>query len=78
MTQNCLFGKTAATVVYHMFTNPQNNAGFSTVGSFGSDAERDARMTAVSDRDIAWFRPGREKSGTQNNLDRRRQHRATG
>lgn len=78
MTQNYLFGKTAAIVVYHMFTNPRTNAGFSTIGGFGSDEERDARMTADSDRDIAWVRPGREKSGTRKNLDRRRQRHATG
>jgi hypothetical protein len=29
-------------------------------------------MTADSDQDIAWVRPGRERSGTQRNLDRRR------
>ena len=78
MTQNYLLGKTAAIVIYHMFTNPRNNAGFSTIGGFGSDAERDARMTADSDRDIAWVRPGREKSGTQKNLDRTRQRRVAG
>ena len=43
MTQNYLLGKTTAVVVYHMFTSPRNNAGFQTVGGFGSDAERDAR-----------------------------------
>lgn len=77
MTQSYLLGKTTAVVVYHMFSSPRNNAGFPTVGGFASDAERDARMTADSDQDIAWVRPGREKSGTQKNLDRRRQLRAT-
>lgn len=76
MTQNHLLGKTTAVVVYHMFTSPRNNAGFQTVGGFESDAARDARMTADSDQDIAWVRPGREKSGTQRNLDRRKQLRA--
>jgi len=76
MTQNYLLGKTTAVVVYHMLTSPRNNAGFPTVGGFASDAERDARMTADSDQDIVWVRPGREKSGTQKNLDRRRQLRA--
>lgn len=76
LTQNYLLGKTTAVVVYHMFTSPRNNAGFQTLGGFDSDTERDARMTADSDQDIAWVRPGREKSGTQKNLDRRQQLRA--
>jgi hypothetical protein len=71
LAQSYLLGKTTAVVVYHMFTSPRNNAGFETVGGFESDGERDARMTTVSDRDIAWVRPGREKSGTQKNIDRR-------
>jgi len=59
-------------VVYHMHTSPRNNAGFRTVAGFESDDERDAQMTRESDCDIAWVRPGRQKSGTQKNLDRRR------
>jgi hypothetical protein len=76
ITQSYLLGKTTAVVVYHMFTSPRNNAGFQTRGGFTADAERDAQMTADSDQDIAWVRPGREKSGTQKNLDRRQQLRA--
>ena len=76
MTQNYLLGKTTAVVVYHMFTTPRNNAGFKTLGGFLSDEERDAQMTADSDQDIAWVRLGREKSGTQKNIDRRRQNSA--
>lgn len=75
-TQRYLLGKTTAVVVYHMLTNSRNNAGFPTVGGFTSDDERDTRMTMDSDRDIAWVRPGREKSGTQRNLDRRQRLRA--
>lgn len=75
MAQNYLLGKTSAVVVYHMFAGPRNNAGFTTVGGFETDEARDTRMTADSDRDIAWVRPGREKSGTQKNLDRRKQQR---
>lgn len=71
MSQHYLLGKTEAVVVYHMLTNPRNNAGFQTMGGFASDEERDARMTADSDHDIAWVRPGRENSGTQKNIDRR-------
>lgn len=58
-------------VVYHMFEHPRLNPGFPTKGGYPSDDERDAAMTAASDADIAWVRPGREKSGTQKNLDRR-------
>ncbi|MEM7030777.1 MAG: hypothetical protein AAF629_14520 [Chloroflexota bacterium] len=72
MAQNYLLGKTDAVVVYHMFTDPRNNAGFKTIGGFNTDEERDAQMTADSDRDLAWVRPGREKSGTQKNIDRRK------
>ena len=75
MTQNYLLGKTTAVVVYHMFTNPRNNLGFKTIGGFESDVERDAQMTEDSDQDIAWVRPGRKKSGTQKNIDRRAQSR---
>ncbi len=71
LAQKYLSGKTIAVVVYHMFNRPRNNAGFPTVGGFTSDDERDARMTRDSNNDIAWVRPGREKSGTQRNLDRR-------
>ena len=71
LAQEYLHGKTDSVVVYHMFTEPRNNAGFNTCGGFKSDEERDAQMTADTDCDIAWVRPGREKSGTQKNLDRR-------
>jgi hypothetical protein len=77
MTQNYLLGKTDRVVVYHMFTHPRNNAGFKTIGGFETDEERDAHMTSDSDGDIAWVRPGREKSGTQKNLDRRKMLRST-
>jgi len=59
--------------VFHMFENPRNyfcNA--EKVGGFKSDKERDMSMTNASDFDIAWVRPGREKSGTAKNLRRRK------
>jgi hypothetical protein len=77
LTQHYLLGKNAAVVVYHMFTSPRNNAGFPTLGGFESDEERDVRMTADSDCDIAWVRLGRSKSGTQKNINRRTQLRPT-
>ena len=57
--------------VHHMFHHPRNNYGFETIGGFQSDKERDEFMTAHSDADIAWVRPGREKSGTSKNIKRR-------
>ncbi len=72
MAQAYLSSKSATVVVYHMFASPRNNAGFPVIGGFESDEARDTQMTADSDQDIAWVRPGREKSGTQKNLDRRR------
>ena len=61
-----------AVTVFHMFEQPRNNVGaFPVVGGFTSDATRDAAMTAASTLDIAWVRPGRERSGTAKNLQRR-------
>jgi hypothetical protein len=58
--------------VYHMLDKPRNNVGdHKTVSGFKSDEERDAAMTLASIHDIAWIRPGREKSGTAKNLKRR-------
>lgn len=59
-------------VVFHMKKSPRNNAGgFPTISGYSSDEERDTALTAASDEDIAWVRPGREKSGTAKNLIRR-------
>lgn len=69
----CLGEKSPRVRVFHMFERPRNlNGGFSTVGGFTSDEDRDAAMTVASDYDIAWVRPGRENSGTANNLKRRK------
>ena len=58
--------------VYHMLEAPRVNLGpFPMVGGFKTDEERDRAMTQASDADIAWVRPGREKSGTAKNLKRR-------
>lgn len=62
----------AEVVVYHLFEQPRNNVGnFPKHGGFSSENARDAAMTAASESDIAWIRPGREKSGTARNLARR-------
>lgn len=59
-------------LVYHMFNAPRNLHGeFCTAGGYTSDEERDEEMTIGSDEDLAWVRPGREKSGTARNLNRR-------
>ncbi len=58
--------------VFHMFESPRNNVGgFPMVGGFPTDEARDEAMTARSDGDIAWVRPGRKNSGTAANLARR-------
>jgi hypothetical protein len=58
--------------VYHMFEDPRHNSGFGLIGGFNSDDERDFAMTESSDKDIAWVKPGRERSGTQQNINRRK------
>lgn len=70
--QMLLHAAGATAVVFHMFGAPRNNVGFPTHGGFKTDGERDGAMTAASTLDIAWIRPGREKSGTARNLARRR------
>lgn len=58
--------------VYHMLERPRvGGSRMPKVGGFLSDEERDAAMTAASTHDIAWVRPGRERSGTAKNLKRR-------
>ena len=71
LAQEYIFGKSDKVVVYHMFQSPRNNAGFPTKGGFQSDNSKDKQMTNDSTKDIAWVRAGREKSGTQRNLNRR-------
>jgi len=58
--------------VYHMFDEPRFNAGFHTIGGFANDIGRDTAMTEDSDVDIAWVRFGKERSGTAQNIDRRK------
>jgi hypothetical protein len=72
MAQEWLFQAGVPVTVYHMLTSPRNNPhGFQTCGGFETDDDRDHAMTAASDRDIAWVRPGRERSGTRRNIVRR-------
>lgn len=74
MAQQYLLSKNVIerTTVYHMFTSPRNCVeGAWRRESYSSDDERDTAMTTHSNYDIAWVRPGREDSGTQQNLNRR-------
>ena len=59
--------------VYHMFEKPRNlvNTDFNTSGGYKTDEERDSAMTKVSDKDIAFVRRGKYKSGTAQNIVRR-------
>ena len=61
----------ADVTVYHMLEEARSNAGFPLKGGFKSDKKRDSAMTRDSDGDIAWVRPGHERSGTAQNLRRR-------
>jgi hypothetical protein len=71
--QTLLANLGAKASVFHMFDRPRNNPhSLPTEGGFTSDDERDAAMTLASNGDIAWVRPGREKSGTARNLARRK------
>lgn len=74
MAQTFLAAQGARVVVYHMFDTPRNcvNDHFQLVGGFISDNERDKAMTAATTEDVAWVRPGREKSGTARNLKQRK------
>lgn len=73
MAQEFLEGLRAPVIVYHMLVAPRNICGrpHQIIGGFTSDKERDEAMTAATTEDIAWVRPGREKSGTAKNLARR-------
>ena len=71
MAQQFLKSRNAKVTVFHMREKPRNNVDFPTKGGYKSDDERDAAMTAASNTDVAWVRPGREKSGTARNLQRR-------
>lgn len=75
MAQQFIFehGQEYVLTVYFMHYAPRNTVeGANHWGGFISDNERDTWMTHNSDFDIAWVRPGREKSGTQKNIDRRK------
>lgn len=58
--------------VYHARRKPRHRyGGFAVQGGFANQSAKDAAMTAVSDYDIAWVRPGKGVSGTARNLARR-------
>lgn len=59
--------------VYHLFESSRVDLGpdIPSIGNYPNHTQCDAAMTAASDYDIAWIRPGKEKSGTARNLQRR-------
>ena len=58
--------------IYHMKDEPNFYVeGFTTIGGFKSDVDRDFAMTLTSDEDLAWVRKGKERSGTAQNIYRR-------
>jgi len=57
--------------IFHMYDEPRRNAGFKLAGGYTSVDSVNASMTEASDSDIAWVRPGREKSDTARNIQRR-------
>lgn len=72
MAMQWLYLMFGPTTVFHRHDKPRNNPDkLPTRGGFKTDEERDAAMTAASTEDIAWVRPGRERSGTAKNLRRR-------
>lgn len=72
MAQKWLKERGADVTVYHMFDQARRNVGFPAVGGFNCDCERDRAMTEASDVDVAWIRPGKERSSfTAVNLRRR-------
>lgn len=58
---------------YHMCETPRyTTTDIKLVGGFTSDFDRDFNMTLNSDEDIAFVGKGRERSGTQQNIERRK------
>jgi hypothetical protein len=72
MAQEFLHALGAQVTVYHMGDTPRVALFASRKGGFFTDEERDAAMTCDSRQDIAWIRPGKEFSGTAQNLARRK------
>lgn len=74
LAQAWLAEQSADVTVFHMFDSPRHHSEPHVLrGGFTSDAERDRVMTDASTCDVAWVRPGRERSGTAKNLARRSQ-----
>lgn len=74
MAQTWLAGQVSPgrVTVYHAGRRPRHHsAGFAVCGDYASQSAKDAAMTAASNYDIAWVRPGKETSGTARNLARR-------
>jgi hypothetical protein len=75
LAQMYLVGRVAPerVTVYHAgHRSRHHSGGFAVRGGYVSQSAKDAAMTAVSDHDIVWVRPGKTQSGTARNLARRR------
>jgi len=72
LAQKYLKALMADVTVYHRSNYPEYSAFNKTMGNFYSQNECDIAMTANSSADIAWVRPGNEKSSTYMNIQRRR------
>jgi hypothetical protein len=73
LAQKYLKALMADVTVYHIYDLPKYCAFNKTVGGFTSYDECNIAMTENSTHDIAWVRPGKEKSDTAMNLKRRSQ-----
>ena len=74
MAQEYLYSKGEMNViVFHMFTDPRFAVErYKHLGGFQSDVDRDFAMTLFSDEDLCWIRKGKERSGTAQNIERRK------
>lgn len=69
LTQYYMFNKIGTkskrVTVFHSWDEPMHNLGnWKTIAGFTRSDDRDSCMQANSNVDLAWVRPGREKSGT--------------
>jgi hypothetical protein len=80
LSMEYLKDKTKSVIIAHCFSKPRYRVDtvdlpskfWEYKGGFENDEERDIYMTKHSDVDIAFFREGRENSGTAKNINRRK------
>jgi len=71
LSQAWLDDRNASTTVFHTSAVPRRPTAGERCGGFRTLEERDAAMTAASQVDIAWIRPGTSGSAAARNLARR-------